>query len=74
MKVLQEVLAIVDVDGNKAGSPAIAIEADVRLKDKKLDPKQLAEAKALFASSWYDQSRRKIAAAIIELKKAVDGK
>jgi hypothetical protein len=74
MKVLQEVLSIVDVDGNKAGGPAIAIEADVRLKDKKLDPKQLAEAKALFASSWYDQSRRKIAAAIVELKKAVDEK
>jgi hypothetical protein len=74
MKVLQEVLAGVDVDGNKAGGPAIAIEADTRLKDKKLDPKQLADAKALFASSWYDQSRRKIAAAIIELKRAADGK
>ena len=71
LKVLGEVLAAVDVDGNKAGGPALAIEADVRLKDKKLDPKQLAEAKALRAASWYDQSRQKIAAAICELKKAV---
>jgi hypothetical protein len=71
MAVLNEVLAAVDVDGKKAGGPAIAIEADTRLKDRKLDPQKLAEAKALIASGWYDQSRRKIAQAIIDLKKAV---
>jgi len=70
LKVLDEVLAAVDVDGNKAGGPALAIEADVRLKDTKIDPAQLAQAKALRAASWYEQSRRKIAAAIVELRKA----
>ncbi len=71
MKVLEEVLSAVDVDGNKAGGPAIGIEADTRLKDQKLDPKQVAQAKALAAASWYEQSRRKLAGAIIELKKAL---
>lgn len=71
-KVLDDVLAGVDIDGNKAGGPAIAIEADVRLKDKALDPKQLAETKALINSAWYEQSRRKIAEAIIALKKALE--
>ena len=70
LKVLDEVLAAVDVDGNKAGGPALAIEADVSLKDTKIDPAQLAQAKALRAASWYEQSRRKIAAAIVELRKA----
>jgi hypothetical protein len=68
MKVLGEVLAGVDPDGNRAGGPAIAIEADVRLKDKQLDPKLLAQTKALIGSAWYEQSRRKIAQAIIDLK------
>jgi hypothetical protein len=72
-KVLDEVLAAVDIDGKKAGGPAIDIEADVRLKDKKLDPKRLAEAKALIGSAWYDASRRKIAAAIVELMNALKG-
>jgi hypothetical protein len=72
LKVLEEVLAAVDVDGNKAGGPAIAIEADVRLKDKQLDPKKLTETKALVNSAWYEQSRRKIADAIVELKKVVE--
>jgi hypothetical protein len=72
LKVLDEILNAVDVDGNKAGGPAIAIEADTRLKDKKLDSKQLSEAKALINSAWYEQSRRKIADAIVELKKSVE--
>ncbi|MFB3891677.1 MAG: hypothetical protein ACE15C_06590 [Phycisphaerae bacterium] len=71
VKVLDDVLAAVDVDGKKAGGPAIDIEADVRLKDKKLDPKQLAEAKALVGAAWYDASRKKIAQAIVELKKVL---
>jgi hypothetical protein len=71
LEVLDEVLSAVDADGNKAGGPAIAIEADVRLKDRKLDAKQLAEAKALRTASWYGKSRRKIAQAITELKKAI---
>ena len=71
-KVLDDVLAAVDIDGNKAGGPAIAIEADVRLKEKALDPKQLTEAKALVNSAWYEQSRRKIAEAMIALKKATE--
>jgi hypothetical protein len=70
-KVLDDILAVVDVDGNKAGGPAIAIEADVSKKDVKLDPKQLTESKTLLQSAWYEQSRRKIADAIIELKKAM---
>lgn len=71
MKVLADILAGVDSDGNKAGGPAIAIEADVRLKDKQLDPKLLAQTKALIGSAWYEQSRRKIAQSIIDLKKAM---
>lgn len=70
-KVLDGVLAMVDVDGKKAGGPAIGIEADTRLKDRKLDPKQLAEVKALLGASWYDASRRKIADVIISLKRAI---
>ena len=71
MKVLADVLASVDVDGAKAGGPAMAIEANVSLKDKKLDPKEMEAAKSALNSAWYEQSRRKIAAAIIELQKAV---
>ena len=67
LKVLDDVLAQVDVDGNKAGGPAISIEADVRLKDKKLDSKELTEAKSLIGAAWYDASRRRIADAIISL-------
>ena len=74
MKVLADVLAGVDPDGNKAGGPAIAIEADVRLKDKQLDPKALAQTKALIGSAWYEQSRQKIAQAIIDLKKSLGEK
>jgi hypothetical protein len=74
MKVLGEILAGVDPDGNRAGGPAIAIEADVRLKDKQLDPKLLAQTKALIGSAWYEQSRRKIAQAIIDLKKSLGEK
>lgn len=70
-KVLDEVLSAVDVDGNKAGGPAIAIEADTRLKNKQLKPEELAAAKSLLAAGWYDQSRRKLAAAIIEVQKAL---
>jgi len=71
LKMLDEVLASVEIDGNKAGGPAIQIEADVRLKDKKLDAKQLSEAKALIAAPWYDQSRHKLAKAIVGLKKVI---
>ena len=70
MKVLSDVLAAVDIDGAKAGGPAMAIEADVRLQDKKLDPKELEAAKSAISSAWYEQSRRKIAAAIVELQNA----
>ena len=69
--VLDGILALVDVDGKKAGGPAIGIEADTRLKDRKLDPKDLAAVKGQMANSWYDESRRGIAQAIIDLKKAV---
>ena len=34
--------------------------------------KQLSEAKALVNSAWYEQSRRKIADAIAELKKVTE--
>ncbi|HTL53623.1 MAG TPA: hypothetical protein VL860_13690 [Planctomycetota bacterium] len=70
-KVLAEVLAAVDTDGNKAGGPAIGIEANVALKDKKLDPKEVAAAQTLLNSAWYDASRRKIALAIIDLQKVL---
>lgn len=71
MKVLGEVLTAVDIDGAKAGGPAMAIEANTALKDKKLDAKELEAAKSAISSAWYEQSRRKIASAIVELQKAV---
>ena len=70
LKLLDELLSSVDIDGKKAGGPAIGIEADVRLKDKKLTPEELAAFKEQMSSAWYDQTRQKIAQAIIELKKA----
>ncbi|HUV40037.1 MAG TPA: hypothetical protein VMY39_10505 [Planctomycetota bacterium] len=71
MKILDDVLAVVDVDGKKAGGPAMHIEADVRLKNEKLDPAELKRMQEQMSSAWYDESRRKIAQAIIELKRAL---
>ncbi len=66
-KVLADVLAPVDLDGQKAGGPAIGIEANTALKDKELGPDELRQAREQMAASWYDESRRKVAQAIIDL-------
>jgi len=71
-QVLDEVMVAVDIDGNKAGGPAIAIEANTNLKDKVLDPKQLADAKAQMDAAWYDISRQKVAQACITIRKALE--
>lgn len=66
-RILDEVLAPIDTNGEKAGGPAIGIEANVALKDRQLSPEELRRAQAQMASSWYDDSRRKVAEAIIPL-------
>ena len=66
-KVLDDVLAPVDLSGEKAGGPAIAIEANVALKDTQLTPDQLRDARAAMSASWYDESRRRVAQAMIVL-------
>ncbi len=71
IKVLNEVLSVVDLDGNKAGGPAMQIEADTSLKDRKLDAKELTKATTDVTSAWYDQSRAKLAAAIISLEASI---
>lgn len=72
LKVLQAVLEPVHTDGKKAGGPAIEIEANVALKDRQLTGDELKAAQAQMTAAWYDQSRRKIASAIIELQKETD--
>jgi len=71
LKVLDEVLSVVDLDGNKAGGPAMQIEADTRLKDKKLDAKEVTKSTTDVSSAWYNQSRAKLAAAIVSMKQAI---
>lgn len=70
-QVLTAVLAPVNLDGTKAGGPAIAIEANVALKDEKVDEAQLQANPALAQAAWYDQSRRKVAEAIMALQQAL---
>jgi hypothetical protein len=67
--VLDEVLAPVDTNGEKAGGPAIGIEANVALKDRSLSDDELRRAQNQMSAAWYDQSRRKVAGAIVELTK-----
>jgi len=71
LKVLDEVLAVVDLDGNKAGGPAMRIEADTSLKDTKLDAKQATQSTTDVSSAWYDRSRAKLAAAIMSLEASI---
>ena len=66
--VLNGILSMVDLDGKSAGGPAMQIEADTRLKNTKLDSTKNATVTSDVAAAWYDQSRAKIASAIITLK------
>ena len=68
LRVLNEVLSAVELDGKTAGGPAMQIEADTRLKNTKLATKEVAKVTSDVTAAWYDQSRAKIAAAIISLK------
>jgi hypothetical protein len=66
-KVLDEVMAAVDIDGAKAGGPAMGIEADTSRKNEQIDAEVLKSVRNAKSAAWYDASRRKIADAIIEL-------
>lgn len=47
------------------------IEADTRLKDTKLEPKEVARVASDVTSAWYDQSRARLADAIVSLRHSV---
>jgi hypothetical protein len=68
-KVLDAVMAEVDIDGAKAGGPAMAIEADTSRKNEQVDAEVLKSARNAKSAPWYDASRRKLAEAIVELSR-----
>jgi hypothetical protein len=68
-KVLDEVMAAVDIDGAKAGGPAMGIEADTSRKNERVDPEVLKRARNAKSAGWYEASRRKLAEGIVELSR-----
>jgi len=68
LKVLADVLAPVDIVGENTKSPELTIEANVGLKDTKIDPEKLKRQALQMPGSWYDLSRLKIAEAILRVR------